>query len=166
MEGPHLANALSSEDERMNNLLLEARLLENTYNELSSRQNMLERLLIETRGSLDTIKEVGSAKTEEALIPVGAGVLLRASPPRIDKVLVGIGANVVVEKSRDEAEKIIEARAKNIEENMIAVLTQRNQIAQRLEADRRALQSYVEKQQAMQEQQQQQQQRQPAQLRR
>jgi len=137
---------LSSEEERMNRLLMESRMLESTFNELTNRQGMLERMLIESRTSLDTIKELGSAKTEEVLVPVGAGVLLRASPPKADKVLVSIGANVVVEKTREEAEKILEGRAKNLEENIITILSQRNQIAQRLEVDRRTLQAFIDRQ--------------------
>jgi prefoldin alpha subunit len=143
---------LSSEEERMNRLLLESRMLESTFNELTNRQGMLERMLIESRASLDTVKQAGSA-TDEVLIPVGAGVLLRASPPSADKVLVGIGANVVVEKTKAEAEKILEARAKELEENIIAILTQRNQIAQRLDADRRTLQAFIDRQEQQQLQQ-------------
>ena len=143
---------MSSEEERMNRLLLESRMLESTFNELTNRQGMLERMLIESRASLDTVKQAGSA-TDEVLIPVGAGVLLRASPPSADKVLVGIGANVVVEKTKAEAEKILEARAKELEENIIAILTQRNQIAQRLEADRRTLQAFIDRQEQQQLQQ-------------
>jgi prefoldin alpha subunit len=145
---------LSSEEERMNRLLVESRMLESTFNELTNRQGMLERMLIESRASLDTIKEIGSADTDEVLVPVGAGVLLRGSPPKSDKVLVGIGASVVVEKSKDEAMKILEGRAKNIEENIIAILSQRNQIAQRLEADRRTLQAFIDRQEQEQQPQQ------------
>jgi prefoldin alpha subunit len=143
---------LSSEEDRMNRLLMESRMLESTFNELTNRQGMLERMLIENRASLDTIKQVGSA-ADEVLVPVGAGVLLRGSPPKSDKVLVGIGANVVVEKTKEEAEKILEARAKELEENIIAILNQRNQIAQRLESDRRTLQAFIDRQEQQQLQQ-------------
>ena len=142
---------MSSEEERMNRLLVESRMLESTFNELTNRQGMLERMLIESRASLDTIKEIGSTATDEILIPVGAGALLRASPPKGDKVLMSIGANVVVEKSKEEAEKMLEGRAKDLEENIIAILSQRNQIAQRLEADRRTLQAFIDRQEQMQQ---------------
>jgi prefoldin alpha subunit len=137
---------LSSEEERMNRLLVESRMLESTFNELTNRQGMLERMLIESRTSLDTIKEIGSAKTDEVLVPVGAGIMLRASPPKADKVLVSIGANVVIEKTKEDAEKILEGRAKTLEDNIITILNQRNQIAQRLEIDRRTLQSFIDRQ--------------------
>jgi prefoldin alpha subunit len=142
---------LSSDEEKMNNLIVESRLLENTYNELTSRQGVLERMLIESRASLETIKEMSSASTDEVLIPVGAGILLRASPPKVDKVLTGIGADVVVEKTREEAEKMLEGRAKELEETIVTILSQRNQIAQRLELDRRALQALVDRSQGQQQ---------------
>jgi prefoldin alpha subunit len=135
----------------MNRLLVESRMLESTFNELTNRQGMLERMLIESRASLQTIKEIGSATTDEVLIPVGAGILLRASPPKADKVLVSIGANVVVEKSKEEAEKMLEGRSKALEENIITILSQRNQIAQRLESDRRTLQAFIDRQEQMQQ---------------
>lgn len=140
---------MSSEEERMNRLLVETRLLESTFNELSSRQGILERMLIESRASLETIKDIASASTEEVLVPVGAGVLLRGSPPKSDKVLMGVGANVVIEKDREQAEKVLEARSKDLEENIISILTQRNQIAQRLEADRRTLQAFIDRQEQL-----------------
>jgi len=142
---------LSSDEEKMNDLIVESRLLERTYNELTSRQGVLERMLIESRASLETLKEMSSANTEEVLIPVGAGILLRASPPKVDKVLAGIGADVVVEKTREQAEKMLEGRAKELEETIVTVLSQRSQIAQRLEVDRRALQALVDRSQGQQE---------------
>jgi prefoldin alpha subunit len=142
---------LSSDEERMNELIVESRLLESTYNELASRQNMLERLLLESRASLATIKEMSSANASEVLVPVGAGILLRASPPKVDKVLAGIGADIVVEKSREDAEKMLEGRAKEIEESLVTVFSQKTQIAQRLEVDRRALQALVDRSQGQQQ---------------
>jgi prefoldin alpha subunit len=136
----------------MNKLLVESRLLESTFNELSNRQGILERMLIESRSSLETIKQIAAASTDEILIPVGAGVLMRASPPKSDRVLVGIGASVVVEKSKEDAEKMLEERSKDLEENIVAILTQRNQIAQRLEVDRRTLQAFIDRQERQAEQ--------------
>jgi prefoldin alpha subunit len=137
---------LSSDEETVNNLVAEIRVLENTFNELTSRQNLLERILIETRASIETLAGLSSSKSDEVLIPIGGAVLIRSPPPSSDKVLLNVGANVVVEKSRDYASKFMEARAKEIEESIVAIVSQRNQIAQRLDSDRRAVQSIVNKQ--------------------
>jgi prefoldin alpha subunit len=137
---------LSNEEERANNLVGEIRMLESTFEEFSGRQNLLERILIETRSSIDTLTGLESTKTEEVLIPVGGGILVRATPPKTDKVLLNVGANVVVEKDREYAKKFMEARAKELEESIVAINSQRNQIAQRVDSDRRALQSIVNRQ--------------------
>jgi len=137
---------LSNEEERANNLVGEIRMLESTFEEFSGRQNLLERILIETRSSIDTLTGLESTKTEEVLIPVGGGILIRATPPKTDKVLLNVGANVVVEKDREYAKKFMEARAKELEESIVAINSQRNQIAQRVDSDRRALQSIVNRQ--------------------
>lgn len=137
---------MSSDEEMVNNLVAEIRVLENTFNELTGRQNLLERILIETRASIETLAGLGSSKSDEVLIPIGGAVLIRSAPPNSDKVLLNVGANVVVEKSRDYASKFMESRAKEIEESIVSIVSQRNQIAQRLDSDRRALQSIVNKQ--------------------
>ena len=135
-----------SDEEQFNALLGELRVLESTYNEFTMRINFLERALTEARSALDTIKDLGSESQGDVLIPVGAGLLLRGTPPQSDKILVNVGANVVLEKSRNDAASILEKRIEEFEQNMIAVATQRNQIAQRLEADRRALQAVATRQ--------------------
>ncbi|MGD0636676.1 MAG: prefoldin subunit alpha [Nitrososphaerales archaeon] len=137
---------MSKDEERVNNLVAEVRMLESTYNDLSSRQSLLERILIETRSSLDTIKGLSASTSDEVLVPVGGGILLRASPPKTDKVLLNIGANVVVERTKDTATKFLDTRAGDLEENITAIASQRNQIAQRLESDQRALQSLLNRQ--------------------
>jgi len=137
---------LSSDEERVNNLVGEARMLEGALNDLGARQNLLERIMIESRNSVDTIKGLDSSTSQEILIPVGGGVLLRTVPPKLEKVLVNIGANVMVETPKDEAVKIMEGRVQQLEEDLVALLNQRNQIAQRLDQDRRAIQSLLNRQ--------------------
>lgn len=133
----------ASSEEKMNNLLLEVRVLEDTYSELTNRQSLLERALIENRSALDTIKGLESGNAEEVLMPIGGGVLLRSPPPSSDKVLVNIGLNVVVEKSRESATSLIEKRADEYEKSLVTIMTQRTQIAERLESDRVALNSMM-----------------------
>lgn len=132
-----------SAEETVNALLVEVRVLEGTYNELSARQNLLERALLEGRAALDSIKGLQGQTSEEVLTQIGGGVMLRSEPPKTEKVLVGIGSNVVIEKPRDEAVAILEERSRDIEKTLVSIITQRNEIAQRLNSDRDALNSLV-----------------------
>ena len=135
-----------SEEDKLNQLLVEFRLLESTFNEFTARQNVLERALIEARSALETLKSLSAEDPADVLMPIGAGVLLRGSPPDAERILVNVGANVVLEKSRDDAAAILDSRIDNLEKSIVSIASQRNQIAQRLESDRRVLQSIASRQ--------------------
>ncbi len=133
----------ASDEDRVNNMVVEIRVLENTYNELSSRQNLLERALLENRAALDAIKGLSKKGPGEVLTQIGGGAMLRSPPPKADKVLVSIGASIVIEKTREEALAVLEGRAKEVEQSIVSILGQRNEIAERLQADQQLLQTIV-----------------------
>ena len=126
-------------EETVNALVLESRVLENTYNELTARQNILERALIESRAALDAIKGLAEGSSKEVLTQIGGGAILRSAPPSIDKVMLGVGAGIVIEKPRAEAVAILEERTKEYERTLMSIVNQRNEIAERLESDRQVL---------------------------
>jgi prefoldin alpha subunit len=123
--------------------VVEVRVLEGTYNELTSRQSLLERALLESRSALEAINGLGEKPSNEVLIQIGGGAMLRVPPPSTDKVLVNIGASVVTEKTKEEAVAILEARNKEVEKTVFSIMNQRNEIAERLEADRGLLQTLL-----------------------
>ena len=130
-------------EEAVNSLVMEVRILEGTYNELSARQNLLERALLESRAALDAIKGLGEKPSDEVLVQIGGGAMLRSPAPSPDRVLVSIGTGVVIEKPRAEALAILETRVKDIERTVISISNQRNEIAERLNADRSAINSLI-----------------------
>lgn len=129
----------TTDEERLNGLVMEIRILEGTYNELTSRQNLLERALVENRAALDALKGLGENPTDEVLTQIGGGAMLKSKPPTAKTVLVSIGSGVVVEKPKSEAISILEGRTRDVEKTLISVINQRNQIAERLEGDRQVL---------------------------
>ena len=132
-----------TEEETANNLLVEIRVLESTYNELTGRQNILERALLESRAALEAIKGLSGNQPTEVLTQIGGGALLRSQPPSADQVLVSIGANVVIEKPKDEAVAILEERSREFEKTIMSIIGQRNEIAERLNSDREIMNNYV-----------------------
>ncbi len=133
-------------EETVNALMVEIRVLENTYNELSARQNLLERALVENRAALDALSGLGDKPTGETLVQIGGGAMLRSKPPSTDKVLINIGASVVIEKKKSEAVAILEDRSREVEKTVMSIANQRSELAQRLDADRQALNSFVARQ--------------------
>jgi len=79
-------------------------------------------------------------------IAEGFGFAYGRVEPNAEDVLLNVGANVVVQRKRVEAVAFLEGRAKEIENSVVSLLSQRNQIAARLEADRQALQAMVSRQ--------------------
>lgn len=136
----------TTEEETINSLVVEIRVLESTYNELSARQNLLERALMENRAALDAISGLGEKPPQEVLMQIGGGAMLRSPPPSADRVLISIGANVVIEKPKAEAVALLEGRSREVEKSLMSVANQRNELAQRLDSDRQALNSYVSRQ--------------------
>jgi prefoldin alpha subunit len=136
----------TTDEERVNALVVEVRLLESTYNELTSRQNLLERALLENRAALDALNGLGTAKAGEVLTQIGGGAMLRSPPPTTDTVLVGVGSNIVIEKPHEEAVAIIEGRTKEVETTLVSVVKQRNEVAERLDADRQVLNALLTRQ--------------------
>lgn len=132
-----------SAEDRVNSLAVEVRILESTFNELTARQNLLERALLENKAALEALKELGERKPEGVLLQIGGGAMVKSEPPAVDKVLVNVGSNVIIEKPRDEAVALLENRAKQAEQSIITLMGQRNEIAERLETDRRVLQNLL-----------------------
>ena len=73
--------------------------------------------------------------------------MLRSKPPSTDRVLVSVGSNVVIEKPKEEAVAMLEERSRDVEKTIVSIMGQRNQIAERLNSDRDALNSLVAKSQ-------------------
>ncbi len=135
-----------TDEERLNGLVMEIRILEGTYNELTSRQNLLERALVENRAALDALKGLGENPSDEVLTQIGGGAMLKSQPPTTKTVLVSIGSGVVVEKPKDEAISILEGRTREVETSLVSVINQRNQIAERLDGDRQVLNAVLSSQ--------------------
>ncbi len=130
-------------EETVNALVVEVRVLEGTYNELTARQNLLERALLESRAALDSIKGLSDKPPEEVLTQIGGGAMLRSQPPSTEHVLVSVGSNVVLEKSREEAVAMLDERSRDVEKTIVSIIGQRNEIAERLNADRDLLNNLV-----------------------
>ncbi len=135
-----------TDEEAVNALVVEVRMLESTYNELSARQNMLERIRLENRAALDALNGLGDKPADEVLMQIGGGAMLRSPAPSTDKVLISVGASVVLEKPKTEAVAILEARTRDVEKSIVSLVGQRNDIAQRLESDRQVLNSVLARQ--------------------
>jgi len=133
-------------EETVNALVVEIRVLESTFNELSARQSLLERALLESRAALESIKGLDGSGPE-VLTQIGGGAMLHSPPPATDTVMINVGANIVLEKPKDEAVAMLEERSRDVEKSIMSLARERNEIAERLNADRDLLNNLVAKSQ-------------------
>jgi prefoldin alpha subunit len=133
-------------EDTVNALVVEIRVLESTFNELTARQSLMERALLESRAALESIKGL-EGKSPEVLTQIGGGAMLHSPPPATDKVMINVGANVVLEKPKDEAVAMLEERSRDVEKTIVSLAGERNDIAERLNADRDLLNNLVAKSQ-------------------
>ena len=135
-----------SEQERLQSLAIELRMLEGYFNEINTRESLLARAVMESRAALEAIRSFPSNEVSDFLVPIGGGVFIEASAKPPDKLIVNIGANVMVEKTKDSITNFLEERAKEIESAMSNLEVQKAELAKRIDTNRAAISSILEKQ--------------------
>lgn len=97
--------------EDMAKLLTEIRMLDGAAKEMEAKINMMDAALNDMSTSFMTLQNIKDKKGAEVLVPVGAGVYLKATIEDSEKVIMGIGADVAVEKNVDESVEGLRTRA-------------------------------------------------------
>ena len=83
--------------------------------------------------SLLSAKEALQKLSEEMLVPLAEGVLLKARPER--EVLIDVGGGVYLKENVDEAIARIERRIKRVEEEIKRLEEERNKIIEKVKAE-------------------------------
>jgi len=135
-----------SEQERLQSLVIELRMLEGYFNEVNTRESILARAIMENRAALEAIRGFSSNEVSDLLVPIGGGVFIETSAKPPDKLIVSIGANVMVEKTKDGIINFLEERIKEIEDAISNLESQKAELARRIDANRAAISSIAEKQ--------------------
>ncbi|MHB1908072.1 MAG: prefoldin subunit alpha [Nitrososphaerales archaeon] len=130
--------------QRFNQLVADVRVLESYYQEIVNREQTVSAVLVETRAALESYNELSKNETNELLVPIGSGSLIKATCGKIDKVVVSVGAGVAIEKAGSDAKAFLESRLKDLEKSGASLEQQRQEIASRLEVGRQTLQRITE----------------------
>ena len=104
--------------------VVKIRAIEQQLPTIQQNIEQLNRILIETATAINTLKETSKLEKEtQTKTPIGSGVFITTKINKQEKALIEVGEGVIVEKSIDEIIKTLEAREKDIKEN-IEKLTQ------------------------------------------
>ena len=120
-------------EQKINEMMEQARVLEAHLNEIIGREAAVSRLLEEARLASSAVQEIQSETEVESYVPVGVGVHMKVSVPPVKKLLINIGAGVAVEKSREDSINYIESRLKEFEIALKQLMGQKQQVSLRME---------------------------------
>ena len=120
-------------EQRVNEMMQQARVLEAHLNEIIAREAAVNRLLEEAKLASSAVQEVQSETEVESYVPVGVGVHMKVSVPPVKKLLISIGAGVAVERSREDTINYIESRLKEFEIALKQLMGQKQQVSLRME---------------------------------
>ena len=122
-----------SGEQKINEMMQQARVLEAHLNEIISREAAVSRLLEEAKLASSAVQEIQTETEVESYVPVGVGVHMKVSVPPVKKLLINIGAGVAVEKSREDTINYIESRLKEFEIALKQLMGQKQQVSLRME---------------------------------
>jgi prefoldin alpha subunit len=120
-------------EQKINEMMQQARVLEAHLNEIVSREAAVSRLLEEAKLASSAVQEIQSETEVESYVPVGVGVHMKVSVPPVKKLLINIGAGVAVEKNREDTINYIESRLKEFEIALKQLMGQKQQVSLRME---------------------------------
>jgi prefoldin alpha subunit len=134
----------SKDEEELQKLSVELRLLEQTAEALQSRMGMVNAAandLMYAQAALEGLDK--ETEKSEILVPIGGTSYIRAKLDNPDKVIVGMGAGVSVEKTREEAKEIVKKRLEDMDKTRKSIQEQYTQVAERINLDRRRAETLV-----------------------
>ena len=134
----------SKDEEELQKLSIEMRLLEQTAEALQSRMTMVNTAandLLYAQATLQGLEK--ETEKSEILVPIGGTSYIRAKLDNLDQVIVGMGAGVSVEKTREEAKEIIKKRLEDLDKTRKSIQQQYTQVAERINLDRERAEALI-----------------------
>lgn len=130
--------------ERVDALMAEGERLAQLEQIIAQRRSVISAAIRETHGAIEAVRAAGG----DALMPVGAGVFVRARLDMQSPLVVSVGSGVSVEKTKDSALLHLEERSKELVAAANESTGQLGQIRQLLDKTRADLEALVSKMQA------------------
>jgi len=102
--------------EQVQEKLMMFQLMEKQLESMRQQAMMIEQRLMEIETTKAALKEIGSLKQgNDALVPIGSGLFIKASIREKEKVMTEIGSNIMKKKSLADARQYLGTRQKEIE---------------------------------------------------
>ena len=139
---------MKEKEENFLKLYIEFQMLSSTIKQLEKQNEVLEQQLLElltTRQSLEDIKKVKQGA--EILVPVSAGIYLKAELKETNNFIVNVGSNVALSKNLESTKQVIDdqiGELREMQENIAAEFENSTAKASKIEEELKQIASTLQ----------------------
>jgi len=139
---------MKEKEENFQKLYIEFQMLSSTIKQLEKQNEVLEQQLLElltTRQSLEDIKKVKQGA--EILVPVSAGIYLKAELKETNNFIVNVGSNVALSKNLESTKQVIDdqiGELREMQENIAAEFENSTAKASKIEEELKQIASTLQ----------------------
>ena len=128
-----------AEQRELQRMVLELRMLQERAAQLERQAETFRALLEESRNASKALEAIASSAAPAVLFPLGAGVMVKATPTDSRKVFFEAGSGVVLEKPAAEVAGLLAERAEKLLQAVETTQREFQQVSARIEELREAL---------------------------
>lgn len=139
---------MSADEQELQGLMVELRILEGTMESLRSRMNLVAATLNDLNLASMTLEGIGKEKVDASIyVPIGGGSSIKARLESTDKIIYGVGAGVSIEKTIEEVKESTSNRISQLNKTRQSLEQQLSQVLKKADEDQNRLRELSEKMQ-------------------
>lgn len=137
---------MSADEQELQGLMVELRILEGTMESLRSRLNLVAATLNDLNLASMTLEGIGKEKVDASIyVPIGGGSSIKARLESTDKIIYGVGAGVSIEKTIEEVKESTSNRISQLNKTRQSLEHQLSQVLKKADEDQNRLRELSEK---------------------
>jgi len=137
---------MSADEQELQGLMVELRILEGTMESLRSRLNLVAATLNDLNLASMTLEGIGKEKVDASIyVPIGGGSSIKARLESTDKIIYGVGAGVSIEKTIEEVKESASNRISQLNKTRQSLEHQLSQVLKKADEDQNRLRELSEK---------------------
>jgi prefoldin alpha subunit len=107
----------NNDQQRLQELMMAVRSYQAALQEGSKKLNLIGSSLAEINETVSAVEELQKNEAGDALVPVGAGVFVKANLKEVNTLIVSSGAGIHIEKTSAETVDYLKIQAEKLEKN-------------------------------------------------
>lgn len=107
----------NNDQQRLQELMTVVRSYQAALQDGSKKLNLVDRSLAEINETIIAVQELPKNDGGDALVPIGAGVFVKANLKEVNTLIVSSGAGIHIKKSSDETADYLSSQLEKLEKN-------------------------------------------------